>query len=147
MNILINDNEVISEDVIKKMTTAASYILKSENIDEGRAEISVSVVTGEEIKSLNSDYRSKNEITDVLSFPQYDDIGTISDENPIMLGDVVVCDKKILEQAEENGHSFDREFLYLFVHSLLHLLGYDHMDEGAKSEMRTIEKEVMEKLA
>ena len=59
------------------------------------------------------------------------------------MGDVVICKDRALEQAEEFGHSFEREIIYLFTHSILHLLGYDHMEEDEKKEMRQREEEVM----
>jgi probable rRNA maturation factor len=61
----------------------------------------------------------------------------------LCLGDVVICLDKVEEQAKEFGHSFERELIYLFVHSLLHLLGYDHMEEDEKQEMRQREEAVM----
>ena len=63
-----------------------------------------------------------------------------------MLGDVVICSDRAKEQAEEFGHSFEREIIYLFVHSVLHLLGYDHMEEDEKRIMRRREEEVMERI-
>ena len=62
------------------------------------------------------------------------------------LGDVVICDEKVRQQAEEYGHSYDRELVYLFVHSLLHLAGYDHMEEDEKTIMRTKEEEIMQQV-
>ena len=64
----------------------------------------------------------------------------------IELGDVVICEDKAREQALEFGHSYERELIYLFVHSVFHLLGYDHEDENEKKEMRAKEESVMEKL-
>ncbi len=71
-------------------------------------------------------------MTDVLSFPQFDDLNEIPEFGEICLGDVVICKDRALEQAEEFGHSFEREIIYLFTHSILHLLGYDHMEEDEK---------------
>ena len=94
----------------------------------------------EEIKNLNRDYRGVDSVTDVLSFPLFEryEIPEFG-----MLGDIVICSDKVLEQAEEFGHSYERELLYLTVHSTLHILGYDHIEEEDKKEMRKIEKEVM----
>ena len=64
----------------------------------------------------------------------------------ICLGDIVICENRAKEQAEEFGHSYEREIIYLFTHSVLHLLGYDHMDEEEKAEMREREEEVMTEL-
>ena len=82
----------------------------------------------------------------MLSFPQFEDMGQIPEEGEICLGDVVICDEKVRQQAEEYGHSYDRELVYLFVHSLLHLAGYDHMEEDEKTIMRTKEEEIMQQV-
>jgi probable rRNA maturation factor len=111
-----------------------------------RSEISVTFVGIEEIHQLNLTYRQVDSPTDVLSFPQFDDLGDLPEEGEIALGDVVICTEKAKSQAEEFGHSFERELIYLFVHSLLHLLGYDHMEEEEKAVMRRREEEIMEKI-
>ena len=85
-------------------------------------------------------------MTDVLSFPQYDDLSDIENEEEICLGDVVINDEAVRSQAEEYGHSYERELIYLFVHSILHLWGYDHMEAEDKEEMRSFEEKVMSKL-
>ena len=82
--------------------------------------------------------------TDVLSFPMYDNPEEIQEGD--LLGDVVICMDKVIAQAEEYGHSRERETVYLFTHSVLHLLGYDHMTEEDKKEMRSREEEVMAQL-
>ncbi len=146
MNILMNNNEVISERMIQSMEYATLLLLKNEDIDENNVEISVSLVSSDEIKQLNFEYRNKNEVTDVLSFPQYETFDFNVDEPLIVLGDVVICNDKIKMQAEENGHTYEREFIYLYIHSVLHLLGYDHMDEMSKANMRDIEIKVMNKI-
>lgn len=107
---------------------------------EGDFEVSVSFVTNEEIRELNKNYRNVDSDTDVLSFPMDDEEDP---EGVIMLGDVILSTQKIIEQAESFGHSLEREMIYLTVHSMLHLLGYDHMTEEEKEEMRDREKEVM----
>ena len=76
----------------------------------------------------------------------YDLEEEIPEVGEICLGDVVICKDKAAEQAEEFGHSFEREIIYLFVHSVLHLLGYDHMEEDEKACMRAREEEIMEHL-
>lgn len=106
-------------------------------------EISLSIVDEEEIQALNKDYRGKDDVTDVLSFPLYERDHI---EESGMLGDIVICDKRAFEQADEFGHSYEREIIYLTVHSVLHLLGYDHENEEDKLEMRTLEKEIMNEL-
>lgn len=99
-------------------------------------EVSVAFVDNKKIKKLNNKYRSKNEATDVLSFPL--------DEN--ILGDIVISAEKALEQAEEYGHSLKRELAYLTVHSIFHLFGYDHQTDLHKGKMRQKEKRVLTQL-
>ena len=109
------------------------------------AEISLTFVDAEEIRRLNREFRDKDSVTDVLSFPlgengEYD----INPENGMkLLGDIVICADKAAEQAATYGHSLQREMCFLTVHSALHLLGYDHMDEAAGDIMRQKEKEIM----
>ena len=85
-------------------------------------------------------------MTDVLSFPQVDDLADIDQKRPYLLGDVVLCTAQAERQAEEYGHSVDRELVYLFVHSMCHLVGYDHMEEDEKALMRAVEEKVMRAL-
>lgn len=146
MNIIFDEGHPghgVSQEMLEKMTEAAHFCLAMEGIDEERAEISVTFVSKDEIRALNKEYRDNDSVTDVLSFPQFDDFGDIPEEGEILLGDVVICKERAEEQAEEFGHSFDREAVYLFVHSILHLLGYDHMEDEDKDMMRLQEEKVM----
>ncbi len=99
-------------------------------LKEASGEINLILVETEKIKKLNNHYRGKEESTDVLSFPQMTDEDFVNLEYPcddyMVLGDIVINAKAITEQAEEYGHSQDREMGFLFTHGLLHLLGYDH---------------------
>ncbi|SHE92399.1 rRNA maturation RNase YbeY [Alkalibacter saccharofermentans] len=105
-------------------------------------EVSISIVDEEEIKNLNNTYRNKDSITDVLSFPMYED----DDLEPVLLGDIIICMQRAAEQAGSYGHGLEREMCYLTAHGMLHLLGYDHMGSEEKTEMRSKEKKIMEKL-
>ncbi len=146
MNIYFEEGGQVTEEIRATMEKAAIHCLQLEGIEEERVEISVTFVEGEEIKALNRDYRGNDRVTDVLSFPQFDDLNDILEVGEICLGDVVICRERAEEQAQEFGHSFEREIIYLFTHSVLHLLGYDHMEEAEKQEMRSREEEVMEYL-
>lgn len=146
MNILFSDERLPGEKVIEHMTRASELCLQMEGIDPERAEISVTFVGAEEIRELNKLFRGKDCVTDVLSFPQYEDITQIRDEKVICLGDVVICSEVALIQAEEYGHTAERELVYLLVHSIFHLLGYDHLEEGEKLEMREQEEAIMAKI-
>lgn len=146
MNIIFSDERLPGEKVIAHMIKAAELCVLQEGIDPSRTEISITFVGSEEIKELNKLFRGKDCVTDVLSFPQYEDLSQIADEAVICLGDVVICSEAALIQAEEYGHSAERELVYLLVHSLFHLLGYDHIEEGEKLEMREQEEAIMEKI-
>lgn len=107
------------------------------------AEINVTFVSDNKIKQLNNDFRGINKSTDVLSFPLGEDGWyEINPENGCyMLGDVIISVEHAIDQAEQFGHSIDREIAYLTVHSVFHLLGYDHIDEGKQKKiMRTKEE-------
>ncbi|MBQ5746904.1 MAG: rRNA maturation RNase YbeY [Clostridia bacterium] len=108
-------------------------------------EVSVTFVDKDEIQTLNRDFRDKDSVTDVLSFPTLDDEAEIVpfDNEAIALGDVIICADKCMEQAEEFGHSFEREVAYLTIHSVLHLLGYDHMVEEEEKEMTAKQDEII----
>lgn len=116
-------------------------VLKNENF-EGSAEISVRFVNNDEIHNLNKEYRNVDRSTDVLSFPlgengEYD---INNDTGAKMLGDIVISVETALAQSKEYGHTFQREMAFLTVHSMLHLLGYDHVNGGLEA-VRMREKE------
>jgi len=147
MNIIYEEGHVVTQEILDKMTQAAVYAVELEEIESERCEISVTFVDMEEIHELNKEYRDVDRPTDVLSFPQFYDLEEeIPEVGEICLGDVVICRDKAAEQAEEFGHSFEREIIYLFVHSVLHLLGYDHMEDDEKACMRAREEQIMEHL-
>lgn len=145
MNILINnENEAIkiSDSMQARIEEALKVGLDLAGYGQDY-EISISVVSPEEIRELNKEYRSVDKETDVLSFPLYER-GQIPDEG--MLGDIVISSQRVKDQAKEFDHSEEREFIYLSIHSLLHLLGYDHIEDDDRLEMRNKEKEIMKKL-
>ena len=133
------------------MEAAAVAALEGEGIGPSSASISVSFVDKKEIRRLNKEYRGVDKATDVLSFPAFE-AGAIpaeeelDEDGELALGDVVICEEVCRAQAEEYGHSEEREVIYLFVHSVLHLLGYDHENEDDKQDMRAREEAVMELL-
>ena len=108
-------------------------------------EVSVTFTDNEKIRELNAQYRSIDRATDVLSFPLFDE--DFEDEEELALGDVVLSLEKAQEQAKEYGHSFEREVAFLVVHSVLHLLGYDHeTSEEDEKDMRRRQTEITERL-
>lgn len=136
------EDKLIDEEYLEKIEKALATALKMAGYED-EYQVSFSVVDQEEIQELNRDYRNKDAVTDVLSFQLYE-----KDQIPEsgMLGDIVICAQRAMEQAEEFGHSYEREVTYLSVHSLLHLLGYDHEEDDDKSEMRALEKKIMKEL-
>lgn len=143
MHIFFEDEHVVNEEILDFMEKSARKCIEDEGIDESECEISVTFVEAEEIRALNRDYRGVDKVTDVLSFPQFDDLNMLPEEGEICLGDVVICEERARQQAEEFEHSFEREIIYLFTHSILHLLGYDHMEDDEKKIMREREEQVM----
>lgn len=113
------------------------------------AEVSVTFTDNEGIKELNREYRDKDSATDVLSFPMYDFRNGDKPEEgfPVELGDIVLSLERADSQSVEFGHSFKREVAFLTVHSVLHLLGYDHeLSDDDDADMRRRQKDIMEKL-
>jgi probable rRNA maturation factor len=126
----------------KSIHDAVAACYEMEGVPE-QYEVSLSFVLDEEIRELNRVYRGKDQPTDVLSFPMEN-----KPDSPVkLLGDIVISVEKMIKQADEYGHSLDREMIYLVVHSVLHLLGYDHMDETDKEVMRRKEETVMSRMA
>ncbi len=118
---------------------------------EDNCEISVTLCDDEYITSLNEEYMKRQGPTDVLSFPMlsfdekrniYEDSIEFNEEN-LMLGDIVISLERAAFQAEEYGHSMKREVGFLTVHSMLHLLGYDHMEDAEREEMQAKEKKIL----
>lgn len=146
MKIIFEEEQQVSQEILDTMEKAAACALNFEGIDAENIEISVTFVDENEIRELNAHYRDVDSVTDVLSFPQFDDPEEYPEEGEICIGDVVICEAQAARQAKEFGHSYEREIIYLFTHSILHLLGYDHMEEAEKQVMRAREEEIMEKL-
>ncbi|CDZ24799.1 hypothetical protein CCDG5_1691 [[Clostridium] cellulosi] len=119
--------------------------LVAENF-EGSAEVNVTFVDDEQIKELNQQYRGKNTSTDVLSFPMGENgkFDINPDTGAYVLGDIVISLEHAAAQAEKYGHSLQREVGFLTIHSMLHILGYDHVNGGIQAmRMHEREDEVM----
>ena len=112
-------------------------------------DVYITLTNNEEIHKINKEYREVDRPTDVLSFPMYerDEIPNLKqntdDGVEKILGDIIVSIEKVREQAEEYGHSFERELAYLVTHGMLHLLGYDHIIEEEQKIMRKREEEIL----
>lgn len=123
-------------------------VLQMEDFPDS-AEISISFVDNEQIREMNRQYRDKDSVTDVLSFPMGENghYDVNHETGSKILGDIVISVPRAMEQARTYGHSLEREIGYLTAHSMLHLLGYDHEDGGlARVRMREKEERVMREL-
>lgn len=152
------DDEALSpEEDCQDLLSEALRLAGEEEELKGNLELSLRFVDGEEMRSLNRQYRNVDATTDVLSFPAFepeelegffqgDRQGLLGEEERIPLGDIVLNVEKIREQAREIGHGTDREAAYLAVHSFLHLLGYDHLTKEDQEEMRSREERIMTRL-
>lgn len=142
--------EINLEEIIK-VCAEKSFELENVNFD---TEISVTLTDNRGIREINAEYRNIDKETDVLSFPQFnfetpsvfDEDELFLDEDAVMLGDIVLSKDKLYEQADEYGHGVRREAAYLTVHSIMHLLGYDHMTTEEKNIMRAHEEAVLSSL-
>jgi len=137
------DNRI--EELISKVVEAA---LKEEMVD-CKANISVVITNNDKIQKVNFEHRNKNMITDVLSFPGYekDEWNEIKTSGEyVSMGDIMISTEKVAEQANLYGNTFNREFAYLVTHGMLHLMGYDHMNEDDKAVMRIKEEVILESL-
>lgn len=155
MHVIFSDEfDKLTPEMWNLMERAADIALRTEFPElenrepENEPELGVTVVDDSEILELNREYREKDSVTDVLSFPQFeghDDLlgDLLDDEAETLIGDVVICYEQAERQAEEYGTGLTREMLYLFVHSVMHLFGYDHMNEEEKAVMRAREEEVL----
>ena len=145
----------IEGDISVPLQPAADAAFVLEGLS-GEAEVEVIALNEEEIKRLNADSRGIDAVTDVLSFPLHEQIAPFTAQNypfdfdadaqAVTLGSIAVCLTRAAEQAEEYGHSLNREVTYLFVHGLLHLLGYDHLEEGGRRQMRAREEQIMRQI-
>ncbi|HOF65047.1 MAG TPA: rRNA maturation RNase YbeY [Bacilli bacterium] len=123
----------------------AKKALKILEIDDNFI-VEVQIVDNKTIKDLNKNYRNKNEVTDVLSFAfderSEDEVAIIS-SMPRLLGVIIINGEKAIEQAKEYEHPLKREMKFLFIHGLLHLLGYDHEDEESEKEMFLLQDQII----
>lgn len=137
------------EEIVKKAVRTSLDYEEFGKEDNFECEISVSIVTNEEIQKLNKEFRNIDRATDVLSFPQLsfeeEEVLDYNENDEVILGDIVISIDKAKEQAEEYGHSLEREIAFLTVHSMLHLMGYDHMETEEEIEMRQKQTEILQK--
>lgn len=148
------DKLEFTEELEKIVQTAVSTTLDVIGGADTDFEVSILITDDEGIHEINRDYREIDSPTDVLSFPilEFDEDGVMLEESGdydgdfLLLGDIVISLERAAKQAEEYGHSLMREVGFLTVHSTLHLLGFDHMEEPFTSVMQGREREIMEKM-
>ena len=127
----------------EKITKFTDYIVKDEygkEYAENEYYLSLTITTNDGIQEINNIYRGKDMPTDVISFA-YNETENVGPVN--VLGDIIISIDRVKEQAEDYGHSVEREFYYVLCHGMLHLLGYDHIEEEDKKIMRKIEEEIL----
>ena len=144
---IYGDYEDVIENVIK--STAKRLDFEAEDID-----VEVSIADEEEIRTLNRETRNIDKVTDVLSFQNIENVSLplVKEDYPddingeddsVMLGEILICDEQAKRQAEEYGHSVEREIGFLTCHGMLHLLGFDHTDEEGEKEMNALCEEIL----
>lgn len=125
---------------------------EEEKIEDSKLLITITLADGEYIKKINKEYRNIDRETDVLSFPMFErkeleeKIKNKMFEYEDVLGDIIISIPRVEEQAKEYGHSFERELSYMIVHGFYHLMGYDHIKEEDKKEMRPKEEKILNQL-
>ncbi|MBR2622800.1 MAG: rRNA maturation RNase YbeY [Clostridia bacterium] len=151
--VIVCDGEEFPEDNVRALENALQGFVST----DVPLCVEVVFVDGEEIRRLNREMRDIDKVTDVLSFPTLDGIKgqaicgeeypyDMDEEGNLLIGSIAICCDRAREQAEEYGHSYTRELHYLLVHGIMHCLGYDHMIESEKAEMREKEEYILSKL-
>ena len=137
------------EPIIKKVIEKC---FEEEKIQNSKLCMTIILTTPQNIRKINKEYRNIDKETDVLSFPMFekDELDKKIENNDFeyedVLGDIVISIEKVKEQAEEYGHSFERELSYMLVHGFYHLMGYDHIKEEDKKIMRPKEEKILKSL-
>ena len=137
------------EPIIKKVIEKC---FEEEKIQNSKLCMTIILTTPQNIRKINKEYRDIDKETDVLSFPMFerDELDKKIENNDFeyedVLGDIVISIEKVKEQAEEYGHSFERELSYMLVHGFYHLMGYDHIEEEDKKVMRPKEEKILKSL-
>ena len=153
-----SDGNIGIDDAENAAKNAILSVLKEFSIPDDYIEISVTVTDSDSVRALNKEHRGMDDTTDVLSFPMYElkageydtlndmlsDIHTIG--GSLLLGDIVLNNERVISQADEYGHSVLREYSFLIVHSMLHLLGYDHIKEDDRLMMEEKQRVIMDAL-
>ena len=140
MTVLIDNRTdwVLDDEFERLFNDVVLESLKFEDFDT-QCEVSISIVDNSEIKNINKQFRHIDKVTDVLSFPQLTfeegEVADVNENDEIILGDIIISIEKAISQAEEYGHGLRREIAFLTAHSMLHLMGYDHMEPEERDIM------------
>ncbi|MFP7230813.1 rRNA maturation RNase YbeY [Bacillus subtilis] len=144
---IVDETGSVSQEMLKEVENLLQFAAEREGVQD-QAEVSVTIVTNEDIQQINKEYRGKDTPTDVISFALEEEgegeVEIVGAEMPPVLGDIIISADRTREQAEEYNHSFKRELGFLAVHGFLHLLGYDHMTKEEEEEMFTKQKDLLD---
>nr|WGE05444.1 rRNA maturation RNase YbeY [Bacillus subtilis] len=144
---IVDETGSVSEELLKEVENLLQFAAEREGVQD-QAEVSVTIVSNDDIHQINKEYWGKDAPTDVISFALEEEgegeIEIVGAEMPPVLGDIIISADRTREQAEEYNHSFKRELGFLAVHGFLHLLGYDHMTKEEEEEMFTKQKELLD---
>lgn len=148
MQIISNDEHGLLTDAqIELVESILVHAALEEEVEEP-SELSVTFLTNDEIQAINREWRGKDAPTDVISFA-FDEMGEdemdfmLDEDEPRLLGDLLISVERCREQAADYGHSFERELGFLAIHGFLHLLGYDHMTSEEEAEMTVRQEQVL----
>ena len=151
MTVLIDNRTdwVLDDEFERLFNDVVLESLKFEDFDT-QCEVSISIVDNSEIKNINKQFRHIDKETDVLSFPQLTfeegEVADVNENDEIILGDIIISIEKAISQAEEYGHGLRREIAFLTAHSMLHLMGYDHMEPEERDIMFEKQEKILGKL-
>jgi len=142
-----DDHDYLNEKQMQQVKDLLQFA--ADQLKVGNAELSLTFVDNPTIHKINLEYRGKDYPTDVISFAleeiTEEEVPIIGEDVPRVLGDIIVSVPKAVSQAEEYGHSFEREIGFLIVHGFLHLLGYDHMEKADEQEMFALQEDILNK--
>lgn len=144
---ILDETGQVTEQQQELVTKLLEYAATQEKVTEG-SEVSITFVDNERIHEINKEYRQKDAPTDVISFAMEEmgegEIEIKGSDVPAVLGDIIISIDRMREQADEYGHSNERELGFLAIHGFLHLLGYDHMNEEDEKVMFSRQKELLD---
>jgi len=142
----VDETNELTEQQMLEIERIINFAARKQLIEE-HSEVCITYVSNERIQEINREYRDKDTPTDVISFAMEElgegEVELSGMDMPRILGDIIISIPRTKEQAEEYGHSFERELGFLAVHGFLHLLGFDHMTEEDEKEMFTLQKEIL----